>query len=91
MPLNNQISNIGFEGTHTGKKIPLSMNMPTKIINIDEIKNPPDVVYNNNLDLISMENIVHKVINDSLLKRSLIKIIKRKNIDIIKRTLHFKL
>ncbi|MFA6995443.1 MAG: hypothetical protein WC249_03500 [Patescibacteria group bacterium] len=91
VPVNNQISNIGLAGTHTEKKVSLSINMPSKAMDIDEIKHPPTVVYDNVLDLVSMKNIVYKVIKTPVLKTLLIKIINRKNINFLKKIWPFKL
>jgi hypothetical protein len=90
VPINNQISNIGLTGTHTDKKIPLSINMPKKNININEIKNPPSISYDKRLDVISMKNIVYKVIGTSRIKILIKKIIGRNNIYLIKKIINYK-
>lgn len=91
IPLKNQISNIGYLGTHTSKNISPFINMPTSIINIQEMKYPKKIFYNDNLDLISIKTIVSKITKRSFIKSFLIKILKRKNIEFIKKFLSLNL
>lgn len=87
VPLDNQISNIGFRGAHQDDKSYLSLNMPTKNIDLYSLKNPKKIERDNNLDYISIRNIVFKVSKKSFLKNLLVVIFKKKYRDVIKNIL----
>ncbi len=91
IPLKNQISNIGIIGAHSQENIPLSINMPTENMDLNNVKHPVANIYNKAMDLVSMNNIVYKVVREPFLKKWLVRIINRKNIKILKRTWIYKI
>lgn len=91
VPVNNQISNIGVTGTHAGKTASLSLNMPVKTIEISNIKHPRSLVYDKTPDLLSIRNIIYKVVRASFFKTLLVRVITRKNINLLKKIWPLKL
>lgn len=89
IPISNQISNIGINGTHNSKHISSSIKMSIKNIDFKNMKYHSDLLYDKNLDLISINNIVYKVNNDSKIKILIRKIIGRKNINLLKRIYNY--
>lgn len=85
IPIDNQISNIGDIGTHTNKDVPMSINMSTSIMDIENIKHPQSIEYFDFLDNMSINIIVKKIVKKSFVKSFLIKMLGRKNIELIKK------
>lgn len=77
MPLKNQVSNIGVDGTHTAEKKSLSHFMITNNINFDSLKCIEDKTFLSKLDRINIQNINHIIALDNGYKTALEKLKQR--------------
>lgn len=80
VPLKNQVSNIGIEGTHTAEKKSLSHFMPTQNIDFNSLNYIEDHAHSLKLDNINIKNINHIIALDNGYK-SILEKLKQRIID----------
>lgn len=79
MPLKNQVSNIGTDGTHTRKEKSMSHFMTTQNFNFDSLKYIEDTSFSLKLDRINIQNINHIIALDNGYKTTFEKLKQRIN------------
>ncbi len=69
VPMQNQIQNIGYIGTHTSMDESIFFNMPVSLIDTNSIKGPEMVMCNRSLDDLNIKNILSADVPRSLKAR----------------------